>query len=536
MKNLITFILLCLTIGNLKSQDETTEKAKVKITTSPAYENDKRRTVVLNMMRDREGNIFIIKNEYKTFGKSQTLIEKYSPELKQKYSKDLEITGTGDRSHNFYSACTVGGEMLVFSTFFNKEKDVRYFFYSKVLDGGKLSKPQRISELPADGKYDGGFDLAFSSDSSKILVVNLIETKRKEAKKFSFTVLNSQMEEVWKNTVEMPFETRDVVLSDFAVDKEGRVFALASVDNDSKNKDDADILQEIFMYQQDSPKKPKRYILDMKKKMITQLRLHETPSGELVAVGIYASSRQRKAFFSRDRTSALGTVFVKIDPSTGEVRQKKLNDFSKKTFDFMKVKEKKLEEGKGIDWLRLESSWVGKDGLINLDLEQNWVVVTTYNRPNGFSSTTYHYYSQVAMLVRYNLDGTVATETVVPKRMESLNDKTGLGHIVSWGSSGGEVHFVFNDSPKNWGKKLEDVSDLKAGISPESGGIAFSGKKPQVVLCTVDSEGKRRFAQLFNFKKDDVFLNTESSLRYSENAFVVLGTYHKDFKLVKVEF
>ncbi len=531
MKKLIFSIFLLSFVISINAQEQTEEKAKVKMTSSPAYENDKSRTFIRSMMRDREGNIFIIKNQYKVFGKPKLLVEKYSPELKQKFSKELVISGTEGKDMDYLSATSIGGEPCVFSSFYNKDKDTRYLFVSKILEKGLLGKPQKISSYEADRKYDGAFELYFSKDSAKILVVNMLETKKKEKAKFSYVVLDNQFQEIWKAEVTMPFETRDVVLSDFAVDGSSRVFALATADNEEKGKDEASVIQELFMYENGAGK-PKRYNLELKGKLVSQLRLHESLSGDLVAVGSYASSRQKKAFFSRDRTSPLGTIFVKINRETGELGAKSVNQFSKKTFDFMNVKPSKIEDGKGIDYMRLENSWVNGDGSICLDLEQNHVVITT--RQNGsFTSTTYHYYSQMAMLVKYDADGKVQNEVIVPKRMQSINDETGLRHIVS--HSGSEVYFVYNDSPKNWGKKAETEDDIKFGISPESGGISFK-KKPHVVLCTVDENGKKKFARLFNFKDDDVFLNTEASLPYSDKSFIVVASYNKDFKLMKIAF
>jgi hypothetical protein len=523
----ILFSLLCLPAF---CQDEV--PAKVKMTMSPGYENDKRRTFIKNMMRDKAGNIYIVKVQYKVFGKSELIVEKYNSDLKQKFSKELVIVGTEGKDLDYLSAATLDGEPYVFSSYYNKDKDTRYLFISKVEDSGALGKPKKISEFESDSKNDGYFNIHFNEDSSKMLIVNRIETKRKEKARFSFVVYDKGLTEVWKGSAVMPFETRDVALSDFKVDKQDRVYALASVDNDSKSKKDADIIQEIFMYA-NGAKEAKRYNLNIQGKLITELHLLEDKSGDLVAVGTYASTKQRNAFFSKDRTSPLGTVVVKINRETGEVGAKNISQFKPKTFEFFRVKEKNINDGKGIPYMRLENSWISEDNGINMDLEQNYVVVRE-SRSRYSTTYTYYYYSDLAMLVRYGADGKVKDEIIIPKKMESINDKTGLGHLLS--HIGNETYYVYNDSPKNWGKKFEDESDLSTGISPESSGFFSSKKKPHVVLCTVNADGKKKYARLFNFKDDDVFLNTEASLKYSNNSVVVVASYQKDFKLVKIAF
>jgi hypothetical protein len=525
--SLLTF--LCFTAF---SQDDKLP-AKVKVTMSPSYENDKRVTFIRNMMHDKTGNIFLVKVQYKIFGKSELIIEKYNSDLKQKFSKELVINGTEGKDLDYLSAATLDGEPFVFSSYYNKDKDMRYLFISKIEDSGALGKPKKISEFESDRRGDGYFSIHFNDDSSKMLIINRLDTKRKENARFSFVVYDKGLTEVWKGFAEMPFETRDVVLSDFKVDKQDRVYALASVDNDSKSSKDADVIQEIFMYE-NGTKKAKRYNLNIKGKLITSLNLLDDKNGDLVAVGTYASTKQRNAFFSRDRTSPLGTVVVKINRESGEVGTKNISQFKKNTFDFFNVKESKIEGGKGINYLRLENSWISEDNSINLDLEQNYVVTRTSQSRNGGTTTTYYYYSELAMLVRIGEDGKVRDEIIVPKKMSSINQKRGLEHIIS--HTGNETYYVYNDSPKNWGKKFEDESDLATAISPETSGFFNTKKKPHVVLCTITPDGKKKYARLFNFKDDDVFLNTEASLKYLGNSVVVVASYQKDFKLVKISF
>jgi hypothetical protein len=529
MQKLFFSFLLMLFCLPIFSQDET--GGKVKITMSPAYENDKKSTFIEDMMYDKGGNILIVKTQTKTFSaKSELIIEKYSPELTQKFSKELIIKGSEGKDLDYVGGTTLDREPYIFSSFYNKDKDTRYLFISKVEETGSLGKPKKLSDYPADGKKEGGFDITFNEDSSRMLIINRIATRKKENRRFSFIVYDKSLTEIWKADVTLPYESRDVGLSDFKVDKESRVYVLASVDNDSKSKKDADIIQEIFVYS-NGEKQAKRYNLDIKGKLITELHLHEDKNGDLIAVGTYASTKQRNAFFSKDRTSPLGTVIVKINRETGAISSKTISPFKKASYEFFRVKEKQIEDGKGIPYLRLENSWISADNSINLDLEQNYLIVRE-NRGRYSTSYTYYYYSDLAMLVRYDTDGKVKDEIIVPKKMSSINQKKGLSHLLS--HSGNETYMIYNDSPKNWGKKFDDESDVETAISPETSGLFNTKKKPQVVLCTINAEGKKKYARLFNFKDDDVFLNTESSLKLTEKSFVVIASYRKDFKLVKI--
>ncbi len=497
----------------------------VKVTMSDEYENtNNNRTFIEKMLRDANGNTIIIKKSYRIFGKNKTIVESFDPKLDLTYSEEMIIEGTGSVELDYVDAYIVDNQPFVFSSYYNKEKDFRYLFASQILKNGKIGKPKKVSEYPTTSSRDGGFDITFSKDSSKLLIVNKIPTKKSESEKFSFIVLDNKFNEVWKAKASLPYENRDVVLSDYAIDNSANVFVLATVDGGRE------VMQEIFQYQ-NGASGSKRYKINLRDKIINRLKIMPDASGKIVCVGQYSSASEKDNIFRRNRSSTMGTIFFKIDGDQTEIIEKSTNEFAAKTFDYFEIRSSRVEKGYGIDNLSLFNVWISETGNIFLDFEREYFIYTTDYR-NNTSRTTY--YSQSGLLVKLSPEGKTLSETIIPKAMTSINDRTGLYHLVL--HRGDETYYVYNDSSRNLKEKIESISDVRSAFSPEGSAWVFGDRRPTVVCCKIDAEGKRKFAPLFSFKDDDVFLNTENSLQYDANSFVVIASFLKNFKLVKLDF
>ena len=230
----------------------------IKLTMSEEFANtNDNRTLVEKILRDKNGNIIVIKNVVRIFGADKTFIECYSPNLKMIYSQELIVEGVGGKALNYIGAYNIGNQPYIITSFYNKEKDFRYLLSSKIGSDGRLAKPIKISEYPTTSSKEGSFELVFSKDSSRVLVVNKLPTKRQANEQFSFIVLDQNLKEIWKAKASLPYENRDVVLSDYAVDNNANFFVLATVDVRGSDA----VIQEIFEYQ-NGASGSKRYKMD----------------------------------------------------------------------------------------------------------------------------------------------------------------------------------------------------------------------------------------------------------------------------------
>ncbi len=531
MKKLLILGLLLATLSNLFAQND----APIKLTMSEEFANsNSNRTTIEKILRDKKGNIIVIKNVARLFNGNTTFIESYTPKLKLIYAQELLVDGIGGKALDYLGAYNIGNQPYVVTSFYNKQKDFKYLLTSKIGEDGKLEKPIKISEYPTTSSKEGGFELVFSKDSSKVLVVNKLPRKSKESEQFSFVVLDQDLKEIWKAKASLPYENRDVVLSDYAVDNNANVFVLATVDVRGSDE----IIQEIFEYQ-NGASGSKRFKTNLKDKIINRLRILPDNKGDIVCVGQYSSLKEKGNIFRRFGTTTLGTIFFKINGDKNEIVEKSINPFDDKTLAYFEVSKSRQNRGFGVENLSLFNVWITTDNSIFMDFELEYFIVTSNNSGGigmmrGVTTSRTTYYSTSCLLVRLASDGKVIYETHIPKAMSAVNDKTGLYHVVSHKDN--NVFYVYNDNIKNTQNKIKTIDDVRFAYSPEGSAWVFGDRKPAVICCTIDENGERKFAKLFSFKEDDVFLNTENSLQYDKNTFIVIASYFKNYKLVKMEF
>jgi hypothetical protein len=528
MKKILILIIAFGTLSFIFAQNN----SPIKLTMSEEFANNNdNRTTVEKILRDKKGNIIVIKNITRLFNSNQTYIEAYTPKLKLIYAQELVVDGVGGKELNYIGAYTIGNEPYIITSFYNKQKDFRYLLTSKIGEDGRLAKPVKISEYPTTSSQEGSFELVFSKDSSKVLVVNKLPSKRQESEQFSFVVLDQDLKEIWKAKASLPYENRHVVLSDYAVDNDANVFVLATVDIRGSDE----VIQEIFEYQ-NGASGSKRFKTNLKDKIINKLRILPDNKGDIVCVGQYSSLKEKDNIFRRFRSTTLGTIFFKINGEKNEIIEKSINPFDEKTFAYFEVKKSRQDKGYGIENLSLWNVWVSTDNSIFIDFEMEYFVVSSDNsgRFGAARTTRTTYYSTSGLLVRLSPDGKVLYETTVPKAISSTNDKTGLYHVVTHKDN--SVFYVYNDNLTNMERKITTIDDVRFAYSPEGSSWVLGDRKPAVICCIIDEYGIRKFAKLFSFKEDDVFLNTENSLQYDKNTFIVIASYFRNYKLVKMEF
>ena len=97
------------------------------------------------------------------------------------------------------------------------------------------------------------------------------------------------------------------------------------------------------------------------------------------------------------------------------------------------------------------------------------------------------------------------------------------------------LHLIFNDGPKNWKRKIETRSDVWGGESPYS--TVNGVKKGLDVLCfSIHPDGKNRLERLFEYEKDEVFLNSLWWLQPGDGSLIQQVGNKKEARLVRLRF
>jgi hypothetical protein len=550
MKKILVLIFALFGIVHLFAQ-----KSPVEVTMSDEYENANNNSVIEGIVKDKEGNTILIKRVVKTMGSDKIFVESFSPAFELNYSTELSADGTKGKAIDFYGAFNLKNEPYVLTSFYNRDRDFRYLLVSKIGKDGELSKPKRISEFKADSNNDGDFGIVFSKDSSKVLVINKLPTAKKEKESFSFVVLNSDFEEIWKGKASLPYENRDVALSDFTVDNQDNIFVLATLELGREEE----VLQEIFEYKK-GEKASKRYKINLKNKIINRLQLLPSADGTVIGVGQYSSIDEKSRAWRRYDFTTQGTVFFKINGEKGEVVEQIINPFDDKIFDFFGVSAQRIQKGFGVGNVFLKNAWIAPDNKIYLDFEEEYAVINnTNNMNNGFGMNPYGvgfggfgfggigfrnnrfnnqpnsttYFSGTHILVCLNEKGESLFETFVPKLIASVNNNTGLGHIVAHRS--GKTYYIYNDNEVNV-RKIATHRELIAAYSPEGRNWISGSNRPVVTCCEVDEQGRKKFVKLFSFSQDDIFLNTQNHLNFDRDNIILVGSYLRFFRIMKLNF
>ena len=188
--------------------DPNAKDVKIKVSFSDEYENERSRTSVSYMLKDKEGNIYAIKRSQGIMAKSRNYIEKYTPNLKQVFEKELTIDGTDGNDLGFVNAMSLKGQPYIFGDYYNREKDRRYLFAIKIDGKGVPGKPVKIAEFDSE-KNAGSFYIKPSKDSSKVLIASILPfDKKKEALEVGFSVLDGELKPVWQGKTTIPTEKK----------------------------------------------------------------------------------------------------------------------------------------------------------------------------------------------------------------------------------------------------------------------------------------------------------------------------------------
>jgi hypothetical protein len=535
-----TIVLLCTLFSFYNAQaqdaenDPTAKEVKVKISFSNEYQNERKNTVVRYMLKDKEGSIYTIKMAYGgLFTSTKNYIEKYTPGLKQLFEKELTIDNTDGNDLGFINAMSIKGQPYIFGDYYNKQKDIRYLFAIKIDSKGVPSKPVKIAEFGSE-RDAGAFVIKPSKDTSKIMVVSLLPfDKKKGTLDVAFTILDSELKQVWKGKSSFPTDTKwglfsgtnaTTVLDNFTVNNDGKVFALIQIprDKNEKEKEDSYAFYKLYIFE-NGASESKKFTIDLSKKTIYSFEILETSNPEeMIAVGTY--SENKKIGWLRENMGTNGSFFFKINAQTGTITSKSINPFTRKVFEFMKIDAEDQKKGKGINQVSLRDYHITENNNVLLSLEQQYVVVTTHRNGNmTYTTTTYH--SEMMFNVKYDPDGKIIYQNFIPKRLVAAGP-FGMYHILA---PRGERHaMIFNDHRKNTEKQLDDYKDLSAARPGSDKTVAR--------LVTVDETGKRKISTLFAVKDEDFVLQPDVSFKYAPGVIITMGVDGKKFKLIKVEY
>lgn len=510
-----------------------TASGKLRVQMSAPFENERKRTYVSDMYLDSAGHICVVKSEDKiTVGevlvgsvanKNPTLlIEKYDRDLKQIYSLPLATGEQGGPTVYYNGVYVVNKHPYFFSSFFDKEQDIKFLYRHELTEKGRLTKAVKVAEQESK-KGGGRFNILFSPDSTLLAVVSRPAVKGKKPEELSFQVFDGNFRLVREGATTFPYISRDMDIQGLSLTNQGDFSAVVSYEHD---KDVRKFAQDIFVFPV-GEKEPRRIAIDLGEHYMLDYQVVPDKAGNLYCAGLYNEVTKRSKFKNGLPPTSLGTVWIKIDRNTWQAGKPVLNPYQSGTRTFMESKSK-MVYGYGFQYFRIFKTWLTDDGRVYLDMEQDW---TTETQGKVLHSVNHN--SELIVLIGFDASGKVSDEVIVPHKITGGGTVQGLYHAVV--RNGDTFYFIYNDNAKNFRKQFDTVKDIDAVVAPGSSGIPLKSNKPHVVMCTVDPKGKKTFDSVFDFKEVEVFLHTPDVLELGPGQLLVAGSYGRDFRLFKME-
>lgn len=311
----------------------------------------------------------------------------------------------------------------------------------------------------------------------------MIQYRRKpdvvnDAKSFDvigICVYDENLNELWKEEVEMPYTEKKMNNLDYSVDEQGNAYILAMVyDDNSTNikksrKGPANYHIELLRIATGTNKTSKTPV-EINDRFITSISLFESGDDRMICAGFYNNGR--------DMNDADGIFMFRIEKDGSidnikyhEIPVEVLNMYTKKSAQ--RRNERKDDRGKAeFEELELRKLITGEDGSVTLIGEQYYIIEHTTTSSSG--TTTYYTYHYNDMLVtKFNADGSLAYMKKLPKRQTGRNGRGGMSFFYDYHSETDGHYLLFLDNVKN---KTLDMDDIPANHSDGSGGFLTSYK------------------------------------------------------------
>ncbi len=526
MKPFFLLLGLLATASLLMAQPNTDKP--ITVATSEAFEQENKTTYFSHFVHDGSGQLLLFKQSYanKKAEVPAIVVERFDAVLKRTSVVTLPPVQFEGNALDFYIPLQLKGKIHVLWSDYDKKQKLHRLFSSLLTPDGKITSLRLLSTLPSKSADFGYFQVVTSASRNKMLLCRYTPQKDEEQKKVSLEVYNENLVSLWSRELDMiavPHKTR---LEEFLLDEAGSVYVRLSEDLDIKRRDDGSVRQELRIYS-NATGAAKILPLATPGYVIKDAVYGWNGEQELCMGGTLVGIEQKKDLFYTS-AGTVGTYFLRIDLAGGKVVQRCTDEFTEACKAFFGAKKKDLNERIAIYPLNLHSMQKTANGqftLVLLDYSED-----SYEGGNKMHTS---YKSGSLVLRRYGTKCGPPDELMIHRGISASDDATGLAVLIF--PAGDNLHFLYNDYPKNWNKKIEKLGDLFFGEAPESS-VNGANKEANTIVTTLFPDGKTRHQKLYNSDTDKIYLNTNMIARPNERDVVSFIGWKETYKLLKLSF
>lgn len=441
--------------------------------------------------------------------------------------------GKGRSARTFEDVLQVGESLYLFTSMEDKKSRMNRLYIQEI--DKKTLLPDDAREITSIDYSEfnrnriGGFDFAYSPDSTKMLIYSNFPFKNRANESYGFTVCDAAFNVLWSKEVEIPYEDGLFEVEDYVIDNTGNVYLTGAEYNEkrkSKRKGLPNYRYRVLSYREEG-EQFQNQVVDLPGKFITDLQITPEDDGNLLCGGFYSSA---------GTLSIDGTFFLRLDGESLMVLNESNSEFG---IDFItqnmsereEEKARRKADGKDAELYEydLRQFVLRSDGGAVLIGEQYYTrtVTRTYTSGNGSSrttTTTYYKYGDI-IVISIDPDGEIAWSQKIAKRQSTSNDG-GFYSSYALMIDGDEMHFLFNDNPKNL---FLEPGEKVLSSSPYL-------KESLVVLYTLSWNGEGSKEALFSAKEAEVIVRPKACRQITPNAMVIFGQKKKTQRLARVDF
>lgn len=517
MKSQYYFLLIALIIGlNVTAQKNLTIKWGPELKTPS-------KTWISRVLGHDDKNFYTLRTPVKGIDKSFWL-EKYSNDKQTLlFSKEIELPKVGRATVNYVDLFMFNDNFLLITSHFDKKLDIKYAF-AQVLskDGVLSSKFKEIDQVEGKKQKTTTFDIATSRNGTKLLVYKKEEVAKDENEKFAYTAYDESLEQLWTKSIELDHSAGYVEIGNYKIDDEGNVYAMTKQypDKYRGEKKAGRKMQNykyaVILYNPDADG-TKQFQIDLgMNKFVSDIGYSLTADNKLAVVGLYSKENS---------SSMAGTFFISLDANNLSMSGKNMKEFDREfLLNFMS--ERKVDKDEELSFFTFKEVLLREDGGFFIVAEQDYMYVTTSTDSQGNTSYTYHYVCNELIVLNIDSDGNILWTEVILKKQHTTNDLGKyLSYAMAWTDQ--QMHFIFNDNPKNVEQFEKDPEKLKVMNNP---------KKSIATMVTMSADGKQNRAALFQSKDFGTILKPKLNYAMGNSEIIIYGEKGSKYKFGKMTF
>lgn len=408
--------------------------------------NVSKRSVPTQFVGADTEHFYVVYSRGKT-GKGRRYLHKFGFDLKPQESVELSTRINALDSESQAVLMLDDRIYQVVHTSFGNERA----FYVQQIDKESLTpgEAQLIGTFAAEGRSLGKSETFINTtrDSSYVSVIYTIPNRRKDNEQFVVNVFNKQMEKVWSQQYEFPYENRLLDLQEFRVDQQGNLYALAKR-NFQNRRDQVDgmVNYDYLLFNLKREGGIDSLKIETEGKFLSDMKVEFTPEGDIVSAGFYSNL---------SASGAGGAFYMRLDGKTKEVISSSFKEFELNfvlqnlTERKAKRVERRIQNGKSreLPFYHIDELVPMSDGSVRMIGEQRQIYTTTIGYGTTMITQTHFVYNDM-VVVSISKDGEVEWAERIAKRQHTIDDAAAYSSYALM-KRNAELVLMFNDNAQN---------------------------------------------------------------------------------------